>query len=108
MPRTAALVAFALMLANLRAAVPVELDPKPAGIVFAATFSKDGRYLALACFDKTVAVHDAKTGKLVTRLEGHTERVWTAAFSPDGTTMATCTGEYRTPKEGGSVKLWDL
>ncbi len=109
-PRAQHLVALLTLVAAaaLRAAEPIELDPKPASIVFSATFSKNGRYLALACLDKTIAIHDAKTGKLVTRFEGHTERVWTAAFSPDGATIATCSGEYRTPTEGGAVKLWDF
>jgi dipeptidyl aminopeptidase/acylaminoacyl peptidase len=107
-PRALLIVAPLLLTAGVRADEPLQLDPKPQSIIFSATFSKDGRHLALACLDKTIAIHDAKTGKLVTRLEGHTERVWTAAFSPDGATVATCSGEYRTPTEGGAVKLWDL
>jgi hypothetical protein len=86
----------------------VQIEPLPKGIVFAVVFSKDGRQIALACEDKTVAVHDAKTGKEVARLEGHSERVWTAAFSPDGGTLASCSGEYARPEDGGAVKIWDL
>jgi WD40 repeat protein len=86
----------------------VQIEPLPKGIVFAVVFSKDGRQIALACEDKTVAVHDAKTGKEVVRLEGHSERVWTAAFSPDGATLASCSGEYARPEDGGAVKVWDL
>ena len=86
----------------------VQFDPAPQGIVFAATYSHDGRQIALACEDKSVAVHDAKTGTLVRRLEGHTERVWIAVFSPDGKSLASCSGEYAAPQQGGSVKVWDL
>jgi tricorn protease-like protein len=99
-----------LVAADEQAKAPLQLqiEPKPKGIVFAVAFSKDNERLALACEDKAVAVHDAKTGKLLTRLEGHKERVWTAAFSPDGQTLASCSGEYATPKDAGMVKLWDL
>src|SRR6266851_2258769 len=86
----------------------IQIVPPPKSSVFAATFSKDGRQIALACEDKVVTIHDATTGKLRFRLEGHAERVWTAAFSPDGATLASCSGEYSRPEAGGAVKLWDL
>jgi Tol biopolymer transport system component len=99
-----------LLAADEPAKVPplLQIEPLPKGIVFAVTFSKDGRHIALASEDKTVTVHDAGTGKLVWRLEGHTERVWTAAFSPDGATLASCSGEYARPEDGGAVKVWNL
>src|SRR5262249_49299836 len=40
-----------------------QIEPQPKGIVFAVAFSKNGQQLALACEDKTVALHDWKTGK---------------------------------------------
>jgi WD40 repeat protein len=86
----------------------IQITPPPRSVIFAATFSKDGRQIALACEDKVVMTHDAATGKLLLRLEGHSERVWTAAFSPDGATLASCSGEYSSPEAGGAVKLWDL
>src|SRR5713226_9188342 len=70
----------------------IQITPPPKSVIFAATFSKDGRQIALACEDKVVMTHDAATGKLLLRLEGHSERVWTAAFSPDGATLASCSG----------------
>src|SRR5438128_1740044 len=36
-------------------------------------------------------------------LKGHTGTVWSVAFSPDGTTLASGTGEHNTP---GEVTLW--
>jgi len=85
-----------------------EFDPPPKGIIFSVAFSKDGKQIALAREDKSVSVHDWPTGKKRVVLSGHTERVWTAAFSPDGKTLASCTGEYSRPTEPGEVKLWDL
>jgi hypothetical protein len=44
------------------------VDPSPQGIVFAATFSPDGKQIALARFDKTVIIHDWPSGKARTVL----------------------------------------
>jgi WD40 repeat protein len=80
----------------------------PDGIVFDAVFSKDGTLLAIACEDKAVRIYDWKTGKLVSTLRGHNERVWSIAFAPDGKSLASCTGEYREPNNPGEIKLWNL
>jgi WD40 repeat protein len=86
----------------------IRIDPAPNGFIFGVNYSKDGKMLAIACEDKSVSVHDAATGKLIRRLEGHSHRVWTAAFSPDSRHLVSCSGEYSTPDDGGEVKLWDL
>ncbi len=86
----------------------IRIDPAPNGIIFGVNYSKDGKMLAIACEDQSVSVHDAATGKLIRRFEGHSHRVWTAAFSPDGSHLVSCSGEYATPNDGGEVRLWDL
>lgn len=86
----------------------IRINPAPNGIVFGVNFSQDGRMLAIACEDKSVAVHHAATGKLIRRFEGHSQRVWTAAFSPDGNYLVSCSGEYAAPDDGGEVKVWDV
>lgn len=84
------------------------IDPAPKGIIFGVNYSRDGKMLAIACEDKSVAVHDAATGKLIRRFDGHSHRVWTAAFSPDGSQLVSCSGEYAKPDDGGEVRLWSL
>jgi WD40 repeat protein len=40
-------------------------------------------------YDKTAKVWDAKSGALVLTLNGHTEGVFSASFSPDGSRVLT-------------------
>ena len=40
-------------------------------------------------FDETVKLWNVATGNVIATLEGHTDRVNSVAFSPDGTTLAS-------------------
>jgi WD40 repeat protein/Leucine-rich repeat (LRR) protein len=66
---------------------------------------REGKFLAVPHAD-VVAVFDARTGELLRTLTGHTGRVYSVAFSPDGKFLAGAnwlwTGEKRT------IKIWDL
>jgi dipeptidyl aminopeptidase/acylaminoacyl peptidase len=64
--------------------------------------------MALACEDKVVRIYDWPSGKERTVLEGHNERIWMAAFCPDGKLLASCTGEYSQPENPAELRLWDL
>jgi WD40 repeat protein/serine/threonine protein kinase len=88
------------------------------GGLSAASFSPDGRLIVTAAggeivlkggggerrqssVDRAPRIWDAATGKLVRRLEGHTEPVLEAAFSPDGRHVVT----------GGAdqvARIWDV
>src|SRR4051794_41947320 len=51
--------------------------------------------------DKTVRIWDAKSGKEVRKLEGHSDGVWSVAFSPDGSRIAF--GSF-----DKTIRIWDV
>ena len=46
-----------------------------------------------ASADKTARVWDAEAGKTIAVLEGHSEPVWSAVFSPDGARILTASDD---------------
>jgi WD40 repeat protein len=84
------------------------IEKPPTSIVFATAFSPDSKLLAVACYDKTVLIYDVPSGKQCVVLRGHSERIWSVAFAPDGKSLISGSGEYRTPNDPGEVKIWDL
>src|SRR5204862_53347 len=72
-------------------------------IVRAVAFAPDQKTLASASVDRTVRLWDLATGTTTHTLTGHTGRVESLEFSPDGKTLATGGGGGDT-----SIKLWDL
>lgn len=63
-------------------------------------FSPDGRSLLLSSVAGKAEVLDAATGSRRLTLTGHGGYVWSAAYSPDGGTIATASRDW-------TVKLWD-
>jgi WD40 repeat protein len=67
-------------------------------------YSLDGLRIATAGWDMTVRVWEAATGREILVLRGHTSRVWSVTFSPDGSRIASSAYETKKP---GEVKVWD-
>ena len=62
--------------------------------------ARTGTALASASLDRTVRVWDAASGREMRTLEGHTDRVFGVAFSPDGKRIASASFDQ-------TVKVWD-
>lgn len=73
--------------------------------VRAVAFSPDGRHLAAACTGRQLVVWDLADGQRVSSVIAHQLPVYDVAYSPDGQTMITCSGDWTKPQPG-SVKLW--
>jgi WD40 repeat protein/tRNA A-37 threonylcarbamoyl transferase component Bud32 len=86
--------------------------------VTSIAFSPDGKSLASAGGGRLggngpipgeLKLWDVATRKERTSLKGHTDRVTSVAFSPDGKTLASSQGSVRTHETiPGEVKLWDV
>jgi WD domain, G-beta repeat len=72
--------------------------------VSSASFSLDGTRIVTGGEDGTAKVWDARTGRPLLDLKGHTATVWSVAFSPDGVRIVTGSGAFRKP---GEAKVWD-
>jgi hypothetical protein len=68
--------------------------------VYAAVFHPAGARVASAGRDRAIWLWDLATGQEVARLEGHANYVWSLAFSPDGTSLVSGSGD-------STVRLWD-
>ena len=71
--------------------------------VWSVQYSPGGKLLVSASHDRTVRLWDVQRRRLHKTLEGHTEGVVCAAFSPDGQSVAS--GSYH---PDSSVRVWNV
>lgn len=69
--------------------------------IYHATYSPDGKLLATGGYDQQLKLWDAKTGKELRVIEGHTNNVLGVAFSPDGKRVATASTDK-------TLAVWDV
>ena len=68
--------------------------------VTSVAFAPDGSRIVTGSFYDSAQVWDARTGKLLVELKGHTSPVNSVAFSPDGQRIVT-------GSDDGLAKVWD-
>jgi WD40 repeat protein/mono/diheme cytochrome c family protein len=85
---------------DLETGRPLRQWPAPAGHVNCLAFTPDGRRF-LVGGDSVVDLVDSGTGKVVRRLEGHTEAVVAVAVAADGRRALSASDD-------GTLRLWDL
>jgi glutamine amidotransferase-like uncharacterized protein len=72
------------------------------------TFSPDGTWMASAGYNAPIELWDVDTWRVVRTLEGHSDRVFGVAFSPDSTLLASGSGMGPSDVSDFVVKLWDV
>lgn len=75
--------------------------PAHKNTIFDLCFSRDGRLLISASWDRTLCIWRTATGKQIHCLKGHTDVLRTVALSPDGRLLASA-------GQDGKVRLWEL
>ena len=68
--------------------------------MFAAVFHPTEPRIASGGRDRLVRLWDAATGEELVRLPGHADYVYSLAFSPDGKTLVSSSGD-------STLRLWD-
>jgi hypothetical protein len=71
------------------------------GEVSQMLFSRDGRALFTASYDRAIRLWEARTGRLIHEVEGHSGWVWGISLSPDEKTLASCSVDTK-------LFCWDL
>jgi WD40 repeat protein len=69
-------------------------------MVYEIEFSPDGRIIAEAGGGGVVRIHDARTGRLLSKFEAHREEINEVKFSPRGLLLLTASYD-------STVKLWE-
>jgi WD40 repeat protein len=70
-------------------------------VLVSLAYSPDGKTLAAGDEDGAIILLDTETGKVKTKLSGHTAWVGSVQFSPDGKTLASGSRD-------ATVRLWDV
>uniref|UniRef100_A0A2P2I5R8 Notchless protein-like n=1 Tax=Hirondellea gigas TaxID=1518452 RepID=A0A2P2I5R8_9CRUS len=65
------------------------------------SFSPNGRFIATACFDKSVRLWDGRTGKYLATFRGHVGAIYQVCWSADSRLLVTSSKD-------STMKIWDI
>ncbi len=95
----------AIILWDVATGKPLKVINNPYYVLQGVEFSPDGKWIAVTGEttnkESIVELRDAVTGRIVASLKGHTRYVYSAAFSPNGETLATGGADRQ-------IKLWNM
>jgi len=74
---------------------------KDSGVTSVAISPMDGLCVAAGSLDKVVRLWDTRTGQLLERFDGHTDSVYSVAFSNDGKSIVSGSLDK-------TLKIWDI
>jgi WD40 repeat protein/tRNA A-37 threonylcarbamoyl transferase component Bud32 len=100
------LVDFLAWASRRRQDAPLAIDSRgdvvqPVRTAYGLAFSSDGQLLATSDRSATVAIRDARTGRVAHTLRGHTQTVTGIAFDPRGGRLASASND-------GTIIIWDV
>ncbi len=71
-------------------------------------YSPSGDILATTGSDRALTLWDVSEGTQIARLLGHEAPIWSVAWSPDGTMLATGSGFYQSASGDTSIRVWAI
>ncbi len=80
---------------------PVWISGSSSAPLHAASYSVDGRFLAVSGEDRAIRIYEAGSGILVSTLRGHSGNVYQIAWHPDGTKLYSCSQDE-------TLRVWDV
>lgn len=96
------IVLWSLSTLNSNGQVPVQILTDHVGAVSSLAFDwQNGQRLASASADSTIKIWDIVSGRAVTTLAGHRDKVSTVAFIPNNPILASGSAD-------STIKLWDV